>query len=162
MEAGSNGRPGSRSRTAHRVPGIIVPLLSLAVAVGLTAVVAGPSPSRAQYLASEVELCRQAPENRIGGAAIGDCLAARSRELDDDIAQLLSDALSKLCADEDRADLRRAQLAWSESRERQCGLILRSPGNTASFVNAAACTLVQGFQRIDQLDFFNAYATPSC
>ncbi|MCZ4287845.1 lysozyme inhibitor LprI family protein [Hoeflea alexandrii] len=113
-------------------------------------------------LKSEIDVCKADPVNKIGGAAIGECLENRSVELDAEIADLLGQSIGKLCSDPDRRIIQNGQKAWAEQRSQQCGLITRSPGNTASYVNGASCMVLQGHQRIEQLSFFNRYASPFC
>ena len=113
-------------------------------------------------LKAEVEACQADPANKIGGAAIGECLEDRSLELDAEIAGLMELSMRKLCQEADRRILRGEQAAWTARRSQQCDLISRSPGNTASYINGASCLVMQAHQRIDQLAFFNEYASPFC
>ena len=132
---------------------------ALAVFIGLLGAAAHADTTA---LMAEVETCKADPANKIGGAAIGECLEDRSLELDAEIAGLLEQSMRKLCRESDRRTLQEEQVAWTARRSQQCDLISRSPGNTASYINGASCMVLQAHQRLEQLEFFNEYAAPFC
>lgn len=126
---------------------LIVPLIASAEPLGIDA---------------EVASCRADPQYRVGGAAMGECLLHKSNIVDQAIAELLKSQTSRFCAPQDRRVLAATQEKFVAYRVAQCGLVERSPGNTASHVNGAACTLMAGKQRMEDLRFLAEYTNPIC
>ena len=68
----------------------------------------------------------------------------------------------RYCLAEDRDDYRRIQAEWKSYRDSMCSLVERSPDNTPSWVNSAACRLELGRQRLESLRYTNEYGSPRC
>ncbi|WP_375689204.1 lysozyme inhibitor LprI family protein [Pseudooceanicola sp. LIPI14-2-Ac024] len=113
-------------------------------------------------LASDIDACAARPENRIGGAAIGECLLARSDEIDTDIEILADMVAARFCDPRHRQALQAAQAAWESYRDTECALVTDAPGNTPAYVNGASCRVELAYQRLDALRFVDTYARPRC
>ncbi len=113
-------------------------------------------------VAADVERCREDPRFRIGGAAIGDCLLALSEAVDREIESAVTAGKKRYCFDGDKGDFLRAHVDWQAYRTRLCALVERSPDNTPSFVNSAACRLELGRQRLAAMVYTNEYGSPRC
>ena len=110
----------------------------------------------------DIEACRQDPRFRIGGARIGDCLMEQSEALDQEIESTVTAGERRYCLARDREDYQQSQRDWLVYRTRMCDLVERSPDNTASWVNSAACRLELGKQRLASLRYTNDYGSPRC
>ncbi|OCW57362.1 lysozyme inhibitor LprI family protein [Hoeflea olei] len=130
------------------------------LAAGLLLV--APAAAQTDMLNEDIALCQSAPENRIGGAAIGECLEAVSDTLDARIEAEIGELSDLWCTDRDQRSMRETQTAWSRMRDEECGLVARSPDNTPSYVNGAACRVLLARQRLTALRFVSTYANPLC
>lgn len=115
-----------------------------------------------QSVAEDADRCLKDPRYRIGGAAIGDCLLELSEAVDREIATAVEAGETRYCLAEDRADYRQSHADWQSYRQRLCDLVERSPDNTPSWVNAAACRLELGRQRLASLRYTGEYGSPRC
>ncbi len=110
----------------------------------------------------DVARCQQDPRFIVGGAAIGDCLLEISETVDTEISARLTEGAARYCLDEDRSDYLRSQEDWEVYRTRLCDLVQRSPDNTPSWINGAACRLELGRQRLTSLIYTNEYGNARC
>ena len=115
-----------------------------------------------QPVGQDIEDCRQNPRFKVGGAMIGDCLMERSDAVDREIEAAVADGEGRYCTAEDREDYRQSHADWLAYRTRMCDLVERSPDNTPSWVNSAACRLELGRQRLVSLRYTNEYGAPRC
>ncbi|MFD1696425.1 lysozyme inhibitor LprI family protein [Roseibium aestuarii] len=113
-------------------------------------------------LQAAVQACHEDPAWRVGGAAIGDCLIERTRDIDRDLTRRLQALTARICTHRDEKVLQDGAALWSLRRDLECDLVTRSPGNTPAFVNGAACRLRSAFQRQADLGFLEDYMTPRC
>ncbi|WP_165271710.1 lysozyme inhibitor LprI family protein [Pelagerythrobacter rhizovicinus] len=121
-----------------------------------------PADQSVQSIDQTIEECRENPRFRVGGAMIGDCLTEHSRAVDREIDVAIADGERRYCAAKDREDYRQSHSDWLAYRKRMCDLVERSPGNTPSWVNSAACRLELGRQRLVSLKYTGEYGTPRC
>lgn len=140
----------ARRAQSRALPFLLLPLLLAAPASADTSIDA------------DVEACHADPRFRVGGAAIGDCLMELSEAADRQIAAAIAEGSQRYCFEEDRADYLQSHADWTAYRTRMCDLVERSPGNTPSWINAAACRLELGRQRLASLKYANEYGSPRC
>ena len=128
------------------------------------AVLSGTAGLRAQEpaIADDVEACRADPRFLVGGAAMGECLLEIAADTEEQLAVKLSQTAKLYCTDSDRQALRASHEQWLAARQRQCGLLTDSPGNTSSYVNGAACSLIAVRQQLEVLELLENYARPRC
>lgn len=141
-------------------------ILSLSGLIALAAAGVLLTPASAltagQTVEQDAERCRHDPRFRTGGAMIGDCLMELSEAVDRDIEAAVSIGERRYCFAEDREDYRQSHADWQAYRTRLCNLVERSPDNTPSWVNSAACRLELGRQRLAALKYTNEYGTARC
>lgn len=141
----------------------LLALLLLGTTPEIEAQSAVPSAHVAQQsIEQDIERCRQDPRFEIGGAMIGDCLMELSEAVDREISAAVATGEERYCVAEDRADYRQSHADWLAYRQRLCDLVERSPDNTPSWVNSAACRLELGRQRLSSLKYTNEYGSPRC
>lgn len=113
-------------------------------------------------LRRDVTTCENDERYNAGGATMGDCLLETGERVDKDIADTLLRESERSCAPSDRADLAAAQQQGQSYRERQCGLIWRSPTTTSSYISYAVRHLLLGRQRQKALRVQSDYSGPHC
>lgn len=104
-----------------------------------------------------VAACEADPRFRVGGAAMGDCLAEATAAHDEELAAEQERVGRRLCP-AGRERLARAASSWEEYRAGLCGVVEETGGNTPAFVNARACELLVTLRRAEDLRFLDAYA----
>lgn len=133
------------------------------VAVGTSLLLISiPAISAGQSIDQDVENCRQNPQYEVGGAMIGDCLMELSEAVDQEINAAVTAGEGRYCIAKDRKDYRQSHTDWLAYRKRMCDLVERSPDNTQSWVNSAACRLALGRQRLASLRYTDEYGIPRC
>jgi len=115
-----------------------------------------------QSVDKDIENCRQNPRFEVGGAMIGDCLMELSEAVDREIETAVAIGERQYCTVQDREDYRQSHADWLAYRTRMCDLVERSPDNTPSWVNSAACRLELGRQRLASLKYTGEYGAPRC
>lgn len=133
-----------------------------AVTAAMAIMTSGPVLPAEQSVDKDIESCRQNPRFQIGGAMIGDCLMEMSEAIDRQIESTVTAGKDRYCLARDREDYQQSQVDWLAYRERMCDLVERSPDNTPSWVNSAACRLELGKQRLVSLRYTNEYGAPRC
>lgn len=132
------------------------------VAVLPLVAISAPANTAEQSVVRDVESCREDPRFRIGGAMIGDCLTKLHEAVDREIEAKVMAGERRYCLAEDRADYRQSHADWQRYRTRMCDLVERSPDNTPSWINSAACRLELGRQRLASLKYTDEYGSPRC
>lgn len=100
--------------------------------------------------------CQAHPDNRIGGAAIGDCLGEQTEQLEHLLQSRQTELLSTQCP----AVILQAMIAqqqWQSYRTSQCGLYRAMFDNTAMYNNSQACRLQLTLDYRQQIDFLARY-----
>lgn len=140
-------------------PIFIMAALCVAPAVAIAAPKITPKTAPKTAIEKDGEACSKDPRYHVGGAAIGDCLQALSDAVDLDIAAEVAAGVTRYAVAADRDDYLQAHDDWQAYRKRICDLVERSPGNTPSWVNGAACRLELGRQRVEALRYTRDYGT---
>ncbi|MDF1585310.1 lysozyme inhibitor LprI family protein [Marinimicrococcus flavescens] len=101
--------------------------------------------------------CEADPRFRVGGAAMGDCLAEATAALERDLAAEQERVGRRLCP-AGRERLALAARSWEEYRAGFCGVVEETGDNTPAFVNAQSCELLVSLRRAADLRFLDTYA----
>ncbi|MDX6749313.1 hypothetical protein SH611_05805 [Geminicoccaceae bacterium 1502E] len=108
-------------------------------------------------LKQAVVACDADPRFRVGGAAMGDCLAEATAAHEEELAAEQERVGRRLCP-AGRERLASAASSWEEYRAGLCGVVEETGGNTPAFVNARACELLVTLRRAEDLRFLDTYA----
>lgn len=142
----------SRPAAARRLlTGLFIALTALPLAAATRQ---PPLPDAA--LKQAIDACNKDPAYRLGGAATGDCLEARSSTVDARIQQQLASLTASHCASIGKT-LSSQQAVWQSHREAQCGLYTALFDNTAMYINSRVCDLRMGLQRAHELEQLTAF-----
>lgn len=131
-------------------------LVTLCIGLLLAPVQARKPDTVEQQFRTLLRQCERDPANRVGGAAIGECLLDHAAQRDADIARTL-ESLLRDKPDVVQASLRDAQAHWAEYRTRQCGMFQALFDNTPMYVNGGVCTLRLTLARQADLEFAARY-----
>ena len=114
-----------------------------------------PDLSSASY-SDILNYCQKHPDNRVGGAAIGDCLAEQTEQLEHQSQTRQTALLDNQCPAV-KLQAMIAQQQWQSYRTSQCGLYRAMFDNTPMYNNSQACRLQLTLDYRDQVDFLARY-----
>ncbi|NKI58150.1 DUF1311 domain-containing protein [Labrenzia sp. PO1] len=128
----------------------------------VTAQTPDPEPKLPAGLEAEIESCKADPANRIGGAAIGECLEDRAAERRAELDRRREKLAERLCNPAHTKQLFEGGKTWEALRQSECGLLGKLPGNTASYINMASCEMTLALQQSEALALLEDFANPWC